>query len=436
MEYSEAAPIGDQALRRINRLIDRAGPWVRGSAVLLFSWISVDGAVAAPSLPDDSGRLLLVAASAVAAVLVRRVRWPLFVLAAAGWTAFGLWPAVIVASYHVGVVLRRRADVAAYVAGAVAVMGGSAVVDVVVRGSRLTPAEAAVDGVMPFAAMVALPLVGGLWVSARTQVVVALRERAERLEHEQRARADRARAQERTRIAREMHDIVAHRVSLMVLHAGALEVGTSDERAAQAAVLIREIGREALINLREVLGVLRSPHVGTTAGGDAVLDVDDRVPFAPQPMLADLDRLLDQSRSLGISVERHDGGTPRPLPAMVERTAYRLVQETLTNVHKHAGGTSADVFLRYLPGALEVMVHNGPPAPAEPLPAEPLPGAGLGLTGLRERVALAGGEFEAGPLPGGGYRILARLPTGPPHTARRLPASGSPRTPEAVEAPA
>lgn len=431
MKYSEEAPIGDHALRRINLLIDQVGPWARGSAVFLLSWISPEGAVHIPSLPDDSGRLLLLTASAVAAGPARRFRWPLFVLAAAGWMAFGLWPAVFIASYYAGTDLRRRTDVAAYAATALAVMSVSVVVDAAARGSRLTMVGALANSVVPFAELVALPLVAGLWVSARAQVVVALRDRAKRLEHEQRARAEQARAQERTRIAREMHDIVAHRVSLMVLHAGALEVGTPDERTAQVAALIQGIGREALVNLRETLGVLRSPHPCTAADADAVPD-DDRVPLAPQPMLADLDRLLDQSRSLGISIRRHDEGTVRPLPAMVERTAYRLVQEALTNVHKHAADTPTDVFLRYLPGTLEVIVRNG----VSTVAVKPLPGAGLGLTGLRERVALAGGEFEAGLVPGGGFRIHARLPTRRPHLAAHLPAPERPRTPEAVEKPA
>jgi signal transduction histidine kinase len=231
-------------------------------------------------------------------------------------------------------------------------------------------------------------------VNARRRAVAALRDRAERLEREHHARTEQARAQERTRIAREMHDVVAHRVSLMVLHAGALEVGTDDEGTVEAAALIREIGREALGDLRGVLGVLRS-------GGDAT---------APQPTLADLDRLLDQTRGLGIRVTRRDEGETRPLPELVERTAYRIVQEGLTNVHKHAGDASTDVVLRYLPAGFEVAVRNGPAPP----PVDPLPGAGLGLSGLRERVGLLGGEFEARREPDGGFGVVARLPAGGP----------------------
>lgn len=421
MEYGKAALIPDHALRQINRLIQLTGPWARGSAVFFLSWISIDGALETPSLPEDWGLVLLAAASAVAAGVVRRFRWPLFVLATVGWAGFHLWPAVLAASYYAGLSLRRRADVVAYALSALAIMAVSMMLGVTLRQSHHAVTEDWEAYVLPLALLVALPLVAGLWVNARRQVISALRDRAERLEHEQRARTDRARAQERTRIAREMHDIVAHRVSLMVLHAGALEVGTSDERSAQAAALIQDLGREALVNLREVLGVLRSPHAGT--GAD-----DAATPFAPQPMLADLDRLIDQSQALGISIRRHDEGTPHPLPAMVERTAYRVVQEALTNVHKHAGDTSADVFVRYLPGVLEVLVDNGPST----APAEPLPGAGLGLMGLGERVKLAGGEFQAGPLPGGGFRTLARLPAGHAHLVHAEHLSAS----EPVEEPA
>jgi signal transduction histidine kinase len=330
-------------------------------------------------------------ASGVAAGLARHRRWPVFALAAAGWVWLVLWPAPIVASYYAGTTL-RRAFVVAFGVAALAVTGASIAVSVAIGGVRyITTGTFPNIGIL-FAVLVGLPLATGLWVNARRQAVEALRDRAERLEHEQRARTEQARAQERTRIAQEMHDVVAHRVSLMVLHAGALEVGAGDERTAEAAGLIRGIGREALTDLRNVLGVLRSPYV-----------VDAT---APQPTLADLDRLLDQTRSLGIHVSRRDEGAPRPLPELVERTAYRIVQEGLTNVHKHAGGASTDVVLRYLRDGFEVAVRNGPGS----APAERLPGAGLGLSGLRERVGLLGGEFEACPAPDGGFGVVARLP--------------------------
>jgi signal transduction histidine kinase len=138
--------------------------------------------------------------------------------------------------------------------------------------------------------------------------------------------------------------------------------------------------------------VLRSPYAGEAT--------------VPQPTLSDLDRLLDQTRSLGIRVTRRDEGEVRALPDLVERTAYRVVQEALTNVHKHAGGAPTEVALRYLPGEVEVAVCNDPGDG----PDDPLPGAGLGLSGLRERVGLLGGAFEACPRPDGGFEMIARLP--------------------------
>jgi signal transduction histidine kinase len=202
------------------------------------------------------------------------------------------------------------------------------------------------------------------------------------------------RLEERARIAHDMHDVVAHRVSLMVLHAGALEVNTTDDKAAATAALIRTTGREALAQLRDVLGVLKS-------GDQAVLDR-----LRPLPTLSELDSLLDQSRSAGIPVTRVDDGEPRELPVVVQHAAYRVVQESLTNVHKHAGQAVTKVVLRYLPAALEVSVANA----VTGRPPEPLPGGGLGLVGLRERVEVLGGEFDAGPVPGG-FAVTARLPS-------------------------
>ena len=190
-----------------------------------------------------------------------------------------------------------------------------------------------------------------------------------------------------------MHDVVAHRVSLMVLHAGALEVNATDARTSDAAALIRSIGREALTNLRDVLGVLRSAQATEAT-------------LAPQPTLGDLDRLLDQSRTAGITVARHDQGTSRPLPPALERAVYRVAQEALTNVHKHAGAGATDVYLRYLPDSFEVEVRNAPPTAA----VDVLPGAGLGLVGLRERVELLDGRLETRAEPDGGFTVRASVP--------------------------
>ncbi|WP_242676963.1 sensor histidine kinase [Streptomonospora litoralis] len=253
-----------------------------------------------------------------------------------------------------------------------------------------------------------LPLAVGLWIGTRRALILNLRERAERLEREQYLLADQAISAERTRIAREMHDVVAHRVSLMVLHAGGLEVSASDERTAQSAALIRNTGRDALSELREILGVLRdNPEAG--------------VPTAPQPILADLSRLLGEWRAAGMPVEDTSAGTPAGLSAQTERTAYRIVQEALTNAAKHAPRSPVRVHLEHGPETLEITVDNAPPPT---IPVDPPPGSGYGLAGLRERITLAGGTLHTGPRPDGGWRVAAVLPGARTGGAQRQGASG------------
>ncbi|WP_236700741.1 sensor histidine kinase [Allosalinactinospora lopnorensis] len=248
---------------------------------------------------------------------------------------------------------------------------------------------------------IALPLTIGLWVGTRRELIANLRERAERLEHERHLETQRAVFAERTRIAREMHDVVAHRVSMMVLHAGGLEVSAAEQRTVEAAALIRGTGREALAELREILGVLRD-------------DPGARAPTAPQPLIADLRRLVDEWRGAGMAIDWRTDGTVRNLPARVERTAYRTVQEALTNASKHALGAGVSVRLYYGEENLDMAVANvPPPETAGPRP-EPPPSSGYGLAGLRERVALAGGELTAGPCPDGRWKVHATVPVAQP----------------------
>ncbi|MEU6341899.1 histidine kinase [Streptomyces sp. NPDC046977] len=217
---------------------------------------------------------------------------------------------------------------------------------------------------------------------------------------EQRDRAEWARAEERRRIARELHDVVAHRVALMVLHAGALEVNAADPRTAEEALLIRITGREAMQELREVLGMLRDPD------GVRVLGPD----LAPQPTLDDLDQLLEASCAAGLPVSRMDEGEPRPVSLSAQRTAYRVVQESLTNVAKHAGAAPTTVTLRHERHQLVITVENSAPSKPVELP----PTSGLGLVGLTERVVLVGGSIDARPSLNGGFTVTARIPNVPP----------------------
>ncbi|UYB43973.1 histidine kinase [Streptomyces sp. Je 1-4] len=259
---------------------------------------------------------------------------------------------------------------------------------------------------LPFMVLlVAGPVLLGMYAGARRMVVEGLREKAERLEREQRLLASQTRMEERTRIAREMHDVVAHRVSLMAIHAGTLEVDPANsEKTVQTAELIGGIGRQALEELRQVLGVLRTDDEG-----------DESAPRAPQPTLDDVPLLVEQSRATGMRIELTQSGTVRPLDTSCERTAYRLVQEALTNVHKHTPGASTQVDLRYTPDALHVTVDNE--AGLDTLPTG-LPSGGHGLIGLRERVTVLGGTFEAGARSDGGFRVAAVLPTKPAATTR------------------
>ncbi|MER5863824.1 sensor histidine kinase [Kitasatospora sp. NPDC002040] len=246
------------------------------------------------------------------------------------------------------------------------------------------------------------PVVTGLYLGARRRLVESLKDRAHGLETEldllaeqAQERARRARLEERTRIAREMHDVVAHRVSLMVVHAGALErvIPKDPEKAQQSARLMGEVGRQALNELREILGVLRMSEeaVGAPAG------------------LAELTRLVQQSEAAGMPVTLTVSGARRQFVPEAEQTAYRVVQEGLTNAHKHAGGARVSVLLAFVPNGVRVAVLNDCPGGTERETV--LPSGGNGLVGMRERVLALGGSFSAGPEPDGGFRVEAVLPS-------------------------
>ncbi|MCM0673340.1 histidine kinase [Micromonospora phytophila] len=392
------------------RAVQRYAPLVLAVLVAAAVWGSATGAVGVRSPLPRVLVLVVAVASGWAAGAVRARRWPLFTMAAVGWLVLAAWPAAVVASWQAGLRLRDRRRLLGYLVGAALVAGVGVLVGVAVGGERRLTTATPANAAALFAWLLLLPLIVGLWIRARRDALAALRDRAERLEREQEARAERARAEERARIAREMHDVVAHRVSLMVVHAGALEVTGADPATVEAAALIRSTGRQALTDLREVLGVLRqtaAPAVDGAAVGTGPAPRADQATAtdtAPLPGLDGLDGLLRESRAAGLRVHRRDEGDPRPLPAAVGRTVHRVVQEALTNVHKHAADAETTVSLRYVTGGIEVDVYNGPSTGG---PA--LPGAGLGLVGLRERVELLGGRLEAGPRDGG-FRVRALIP--------------------------
>jgi signal transduction histidine kinase len=221
----------------------------------------------------------------------------------------------------------------------------------------------------------------------------ALEDRAARLEAERHAQAKIAAAAERARIARELHDVVAHHVSVMVVQAdgAGYALRTDPDRAEAALHAIAGTGRQALTEMRRLLGVLRS--------------ADERAALAPMPGLGELRELLDQARAAGLEVSYTLSGTPRELPEGAELAAYRVVQESLTNTRKHAGlAATAAVTLRYEPHGLTVEVTD------DGLGVTSEDTGGHGLAGMRERIAMYGGTVTAGPLPAGGFRVTARLP--------------------------
>ncbi|MER5726123.1 histidine kinase [Streptomyces sp. NPDC002418] len=247
------------------------------------------------------------------------------------------------------------------------------------------------------ALLVLLVLSWGMVVRSRRQLVVSLRERARRAETEAELRAEQAQRLAREAIAREMHDVLAHRLTLLSVHAGALEFRPDAPTAevARAAGVIRDSAHEALQDLREIIGVLRAP--GESEDGNR-----------PQPTLVTLDALVDESRSAGMRVTLDNRvADPARAPAATGRTVYRIAQEALTNARKHAPGAPVGVTVAGGPGdGLTIEVDN--PAPDEPF--DPVPGSGQGLIGLTERANLAGGSLDHGPRPDGGFTVRARLP--------------------------
>jgi signal transduction histidine kinase len=227
----------------------------------------------------------------------------------------------------------------------------------------------------------------------RRQRVVGLADRAAQLEREREEEARRAVAEERARIARELHDVIAHGVSVIVVQAQAGPHLVGDpERVRGVFSTIESSARDALVELRRLLGVLRSG--------------DEKLAIGPQPGLASLEALVEQVRTSGLPVELRIEGEPVRLPAGIDLSAYRIVQEALTNVVKHAGDAAAEIVIRYASAELELDIFDDGGT------AVSVNGSGHGLIGMRERVALYGGTLDVGPREEGGYAVRARLPLG------------------------
>jgi signal transduction histidine kinase len=287
-------------------------------------------------------------------------------------------------------------SLAAYAAPRTALLGGVVGVVVAWAGILIHGTDTPVDDLFWMIALLGVPWAAGKLVRERSQRALLAEDRAEIAEREREERAKLAVADERARIARELHDVVAHNVSVMVVQAGAgrrmLDLDPGRSRAAFES--IEETGRQALVEMRRLLGVLRKD--------------DEQLALAPQPSLEHVDTLLEQVRTAGMPVTLRIEGEPRPLPPGIDLSAYRIVQEALTNALKHAGPASGQVVLRYGEVDLEIEIADDGRGTNGDEPA--LVSGGNGLVGMRERVALYGGDLRAGTLTGGGYSLKARLP--------------------------
>jgi signal transduction histidine kinase len=230
----------------------------------------------------------------------------------------------------------------------------------------------------------------GFILTSRSRQTAELRERAARLELEREAEARAAVAEERARIARELHDVVGHSVSVMTVQASGVRRLLRPDQERERLLIVEQTGREALAEMRKLVGVLRRP--------------EDAPALAPQPSLKHLDKLVEQVRESGLAVDLKVEGEATNLPASVDLAGYRLVQEGLTNTLKHAEATQADVLVRYGKGDVELVVADNGTGNGDG------GGSGHGLVGIRERVSVVGGSLEAGPRPGGGFEVRARLP--------------------------
>ncbi len=354
--------------------------------------------------PQRGQRLFLVLLACAPILLLRR--WPLLVLAAVtaanvlvmalGNTSLPFAIMLGLAVYLVASRLPRRVSIRAAAATAVALGGALGYAWLAIRGAA--PAVEAVEGFLPAAAAWFV----GDSVAARRRYLAGLAEQAER---ERAAEAERARQQvqqERVRIARELHDVVAHTLAVMTVQAGVGRrlAAKHPEEASKALESIETIGRTAHEELRVVLGLLREEEAGA-----AVL--------APAPRLADLCELVENVRASGTPVELRMSGTDQRLSPALELSIYRVVQEALTNVVKHAPGACAavDLTVSAKDVRIEVADDGGPPAGSDGSDGRPALGStGHGIVGMRERIGAFGGWLVAEPLAGDGFRVLAEVP--------------------------
>ncbi|MFB7663188.1 sensor histidine kinase [Kitasatospora sp. NPDC056138] len=413
------------------------GPWGRreylrevGPALLL----AVLGGLTALTDPiGPLGAAAVALACAVLYLLRRGLPMVVLLLTAGAVGAFGgFLPVLAVAGWSAGYRITRAWTLVAACAGVLALSTATSfwhnVDELPIKG--LVGVNLAM-----FLLVVVLPAVFGRYRAQRRTLLSTLQERNDQLLRERAMIAHQARQRERQRIAQDMHDSLGHQLALISVHTGALEVDRSlTDRQREAVTVLRQAAVTAMRELRETVGLLRDENAIGASGARGVADAAGDTGVAGG--VEAIERLTDASRAAGTAVRLTRSGEIRPLAAATGHAAYRIVQEALTNAHKHAPTAPIDVALRYEPDALLVEVVNG----ASPAPApEPVVSGGQGLTGLRERARLLGGMVHSGPTPGGGFRLAGVLPyegTGrPPTDDPDLPEAPPPR-PRARRSPA
>ena len=338
----------------------------------------------------DSPRPAIVAAGlASSACLWWSARWPWFVClsGAVGYAVSGNpWP-LLVALFIAGMHRRWPLGFLALMVGTIGFISRD-----VIDAERLT-----IGAVESAAAIAVGVLAVGVYVGTQRALVASLRRQAEHAETERVLRDEQSRAEERSRIAREMHDVVAHQVALIALHAGALEVNPEIDRGSviRSAELIRTTARQALTELREVLSALRPNGVST--------DPDGQLPTVAE--------LVGAAQAAGMTIALTN--ETAPLPPLAERAAVRVVQEAITNATRYGPGAPVEVFVGQTDDRSVVVVVTND-RPAQPPDGEELRGSGRGLVGLSERLRLLGGALVVGPNAEGGWRVEARIPVQAP----------------------
>ncbi|MGI5484842.1 sensor histidine kinase [Streptomyces lavendofoliae] len=366
-------------------------------------------------LPHAGFQLFVIPVSV--AVFSLRRRWPdavLLVLAVLAGAAAVVGPVTAAAAYMVAIGTVRPRHRVRLLGGASLLIMASATT----AGTPIGPGSVAYGlelGLAMAVTAVVVPSLAGTVSGQQARLLGALRERGDAAERARRFADSEARLHERSRIAAEMHDLVGHRLSLISLHAGGLELalGKAAPELREEAVLVRRATRDAMRELRQVLGVLGL--LGRDTGPDVLTDATGT--------RADVEALVAQSRDGGVAVRLEWGGPDLNLrPAQVRRAVHRVVREALTNVHRYAVASHVTVRVEHDDRRVRVTVRNG----ASPAPATAPRGAGTGrgLLGLRERVELLGGTFEAGALPSGGFQVVAAVPAELGDAVVRKPGAG------------